>query len=86
MDHMTRTYPAGVRVDSSNYNPMLAWSLGCQMVALNFQTSDTHLILNDGRFRANGGCGYVPKPASVMEENDGGGGGAGPEGLAIKIR
>eukprot|EP00980_Cylindrotheca_fusiformis_P017109 scaffold5258_cov119-Cylindrotheca_fusiformis.AAC.2 len=85
MDHMTRTYPAGVRVDSSNYNPMLAWSLGCQMVALNFQTSDTHLMLNDGRFRANGGCGYVPKPASGMEEN-GVGGGAGPEGLAIKIR
>jgi uncharacterized membrane protein YgcG len=30
--HMTRIYPAGSRVDSSNYNPLLAWSTGCQMV------------------------------------------------------
>ena len=64
--HMTRTYPSGARVDSSNYNPVLAWSLGCQLVALNFQTSDTPLILNDGRFRQNGHCGYVLKPPSVL--------------------
>jgi len=64
--HMTRTYPAGFRVDSSNYNPMLAWSVGSQLVALNFQTLDSSLILNDGRFRESGGCGYVLKPASVM--------------------
>lgn len=79
MDHMTRTYPAGVRFDSSNYNPIFAWSMGCQMVALNFQTSDTGLIINDGRFRQNGGCGYIPKPKSVMD-------GEKPEGVAIKIR
>jgi len=64
--HMTRTYPAGARVDSSNYNPVLAWAMGCQMVALNFQTNDTPLLLNDGRFRQNGGCGYVLKPLSVL--------------------
>jgi hypothetical protein len=64
--HMTRTYPAGTRVDSSNYNPILAWSLGCQMVALNFQTNDTPLLLNDGLFRQNGYCGYVLKPPSVL--------------------
>lgn len=67
--HMTRTYPAGTRVDSSNYNPVLAWSMGCQLVALNFQTSDTPLLLNDGRFRQNGGCGYVLKPPSVMNKS-----------------
>jgi phosphatidylinositol phospholipase C, delta len=60
--HMTRTYPAGSRVDSSNYNPLLAWSVGCQLVALNFQTNDTPLILNDGLFRQNSNCGYVLKP------------------------
>lgn len=64
--HLTRTYPAGARVDSSNYNPTLAWAMGCQMVALNFQTSDPPLILNDGLFRQNGGCGYVAKPDSVL--------------------
>eukprot|EP00542_Grammatophora_oceanica_P011355 CAMPEP_0194035676 /NCGR_PEP_ID=MMETSP0009_2-20130614/8091_1 /TAXON_ID=210454 /ORGANISM="Grammatophora oceanica, Strain CCMP 410" /LENGTH=602 /DNA_ID=CAMNT_0038677125 /DNA_START=14 /DNA_END=1819 /DNA_ORIENTATION=+ len=64
--HITRTYPAGSRVDSSNYSPMLAWSLGCQLVSLNFQTKDTPLFLNDGRFRENGGCGYVLKPSTMM--------------------
>ncbi|KAL7577087.1 hypothetical protein ACA910_019694 [Epithemia clementina (nom. ined.)] len=64
--HMSRTYPAGSRVDSSNYNPILAWALGCQMVALNFQTEDAFLRLNDGRFRENGNCGYVLKPSSLM--------------------
>ena len=60
--HLTRTYPSGSRVDSSNYNPILAWSAGCQLVALNFQTSDTPLILNDGLFRQKSNCGYIPKP------------------------
>lgn len=64
--HLTRTYPAGSRMDSSNYNPLLAWSMGCQMVALNFQTSDPPLILNDGMFRQNSGCGYLLKPPSVL--------------------
>ena len=67
VDHMTRTYPAGTRVDSSNYSPLLAWSMGCQMVALNFQTPDIPLILNDGFFRQHAGCGYIRKPASVLE-------------------
>jgi len=35
---LSRIYPAGSRVDSSNYDPMLHWSYGCQIVALNFQT------------------------------------------------
>lgn len=68
--HMSRTYPAGSRVDSSNYSPLLAWSNGCQMVALNFQTPDAFLRLNDGRFRENGNCGYVLKPPSLMLKGD----------------
>lgn len=68
--HMSRTYPAGSRVDSSNYNPLLAWSTGCQLVALNFQTQDAFLRLNDGRFRENGNCGYVLKPPSLLLKGD----------------
>ena len=68
--HMSRTYPAGSRLDSSNYNPLLAWSMGCQMVALNFQTQDAFLRLNDGRFRENGNWGYVLKPSSLMIKDD----------------
>ncbi len=59
--HMMRTYPSGVRLDSSNFNPVLHWSEGCQMIALNYQTDDMAMIINDGRFRENGGCGYVLK-------------------------
>lgn len=68
--HMTRTYPAGSRVDSSNYSPLLAWSIGCQLVSLNFQTPDVALRSNDGRFRENGGCGYVLKPSSILSDFD----------------
>jgi phosphatidylinositol phospholipase C delta len=64
--HMTRTYPSGSRVDSSNYIPILPWLVGCQLVSLNFQTADAALRLNDGRFRENGGCGYVLRPTAVM--------------------
>jgi hypothetical protein len=67
---MSRTYPAGSRVDSSNYLPILPWSVGCQLVALNFQTNDAALRLNDGRFRENGGCGYVLKPSQLMEMHE----------------
>ena len=35
---MSRIYPRGTRIDSSNYNPYLFWPAGCQMVALNYQT------------------------------------------------
>lgn len=69
-EHMSRTYPGGSRVDSSNYNPLLAWSVGCQMVALNFQTQDQFLQVNDGRFRENGNCGYVLKPSTLIACNE----------------
>ena len=69
VQHLTRTYPAGLRVDSSNYNPILAWAVGCQLVALNFQTPDAPLVLNDGRFRENQQCGYVLKPSPSVLPN-----------------
>jgi hypothetical protein len=45
----TRTYPMGTRVDSSNFNPMADWALGAQLVALNFQTLDQSVRLNQVR-------------------------------------
>lgn len=36
---LTRVYPCSGRVDSSNFDPCPSWRLGCQMVALNFQTA-----------------------------------------------
>jgi hypothetical protein len=65
--HMSRSYPAGTRVDSSNYSPILPWAMGTQLVALNFQTVDPPLLLNDGRFRENGGCGYILKATKLID-------------------
>ncbi|XP_071081471.1 1-phosphatidylinositol 4,5-bisphosphate phosphodiesterase beta-4-like isoform X2 [Haliotis cracherodii] len=59
---MSRIYPKGGRVDSSNYMPQIFWNAGCQMVSLNFQTSDLAMQLNQGKFEYNGNCGYLLKP------------------------
>lgn len=63
---LSRVFPAGLRVNSSNYDPMLSWRLGAHMVALNLQTRDKYTAVNDGFFRyQNGGCGYVLKPSHL---------------------
>ncbi|XP_053365580.1 1-phosphatidylinositol 4,5-bisphosphate phosphodiesterase beta-4 isoform X2 [Clarias gariepinus] len=59
---MSRIYPKGGRVDSSNYMPQIFWNAGCQMVALNFQTPDLAMQLNQGKFEYNGSYGYLLKP------------------------
>jgi len=35
---LSRIYPKGQRVDSSNYDHTLMWSCGCHLCALNYQT------------------------------------------------
>ena len=60
--HMVRTYPAGTRVDSSNYFATNALCSGAQLVALNFQTRDLPLETYLGFFADNGDCGYILKP------------------------
>lgn len=37
--NILRVYPKGVRINSSNYNPLIGWSHGAQMVAFNMQVS-----------------------------------------------
>uniref|UniRef100_A0A8B9GBB8 Phosphoinositide phospholipase C n=1 Tax=Amazona collaria TaxID=241587 RepID=A0A8B9GBB8_9PSIT len=65
---LTRIYPSGMRTDSSNYNPQEMWNVGCQIVALNFQTAGTEMDLCDGLFSQNGRCGYVLKPPFMRDE------------------
>ncbi|XP_069554907.1 1-phosphatidylinositol 4,5-bisphosphate phosphodiesterase delta-4 isoform X1 [Brachyistius frenatus] len=67
--HLSRIYPSGLRTDSSNYNPQEMWSVGCQIVALNFQTAGLEMDLNDGLFRQNGCCGFVLKPDFMRDGN-----------------
>ncbi|XP_046688497.1 uncharacterized protein LOC124374291 isoform X3 [Homalodisca vitripennis] len=64
---LVRTYPAGMRIDSSNFNPVIFWAFGIQMVALNYQTDDAASHLNAAMFEQNGRCGYVPKPPVMRD-------------------
>ncbi|KAK6933011.1 Phospholipase C, phosphatidylinositol-specific, Y domain, partial [Dillenia turbinata] len=64
--NLLRIYPKGIRFDSSNYNPLVGWMHGAQMVAFNMQGYGRSLWLMHGMFRANGGCGYVKKPDFLL--------------------
>ncbi|KAK6479875.1 1-phosphatidylinositol 4,5-bisphosphate phosphodiesterase gamma-2-like [Huso huso] len=59
---LSRIYPRGGRVDSSNYNPLPYWLRGCQLVALNFQTPDKSMHVNKALFDLNGKCGFRLQP------------------------
>ncbi|XP_028784580.1 phosphoinositide phospholipase C 2 [Neltuma alba] len=69
-DNLLRIYPKGTRLDSSNYNPMIGWTHGAQMVAFNMQGHGKYLWIMEGMFRAYGGCGYVKKPDILLDEYD----------------
>ena len=64
--HCSRTYPESA---SRNYNPMLPWAMGCQFVSMNF-IRNKFMLLNDGRFRENGGQGYVLKPECLCNNKN----------------
>ncbi|XP_021114799.1 1-phosphatidylinositol 4,5-bisphosphate phosphodiesterase zeta-1 isoform X5 [Heterocephalus glaber] len=64
---ITRIYPKATRADSSNFNPQEFWNIGCQMVALNFQTPGLPMDLQNGKFLDNGGSGYILKPQFLRD-------------------
>uniref|UniRef100_A0A8C1KZX0 Phosphoinositide phospholipase C n=1 Tax=Cyprinus carpio TaxID=7962 RepID=A0A8C1KZX0_CYPCA len=66
---LSRVYPKGPRVDSSNYDPYPLWMCGCHMVALNFQTADKYMQLNNALFSLNGGTGYVLQPEQMRSDS-----------------
>ncbi|TLD14543.1 hypothetical protein PspLS_11156 [Pyricularia sp. CBS 133598] len=59
-NYLMRLYPHGMRFDSSNFDPVLFWRAGAQVVALNWQSWDSGMMLNEGMFA--GSDGYVVKP------------------------
>lgn len=65
----SRIYPKGARIDSSNYDPIKVWNCGVQMVALNYQTPDRAMQLNEAKFRQNGKCGYLLRPEFMSSNN-----------------
>lgn len=68
-DKFTRVYPKGARVDSSNYDPVKLWNLGIQLVALNYQTPDKAMQLNQAKFRQYGYCGYILRPEFMFTDD-----------------
>ncbi|XP_075702480.1 1-phosphatidylinositol 4,5-bisphosphate phosphodiesterase gamma-1 isoform X2 [Rhinoderma darwinii] len=65
---LSRIYPKGQRLDSSNYDPLNMWICGSQLVALNFQTPDKPMQMNQALFQSGGRCGYVLQPNSMRED------------------
>ncbi|RBR20294.1 uncharacterized protein FIESC28_05258 [Fusarium coffeatum] len=65
---LMRTYPHGLRFDSSNYDPVMFWRAGVQVVALNWQSWDLGMILNEGMFM--GSDGYVLKPEGYRHDTN----------------
>jgi phosphatidylinositol phospholipase C, delta len=63
---LMRVYPSGFRVLSDNFDPLKFWRRGVQMAALNWQTYDLGMQLNEAMFAAaDDQTGYVLKPEEM---------------------
>ncbi|KAG7009833.1 1-phosphatidylinositol 4,5-bisphosphate phosphodiesterase 1 [Physcia stellaris] len=63
MRYLMRVYPAAYRWSSGNPDPLKFWRRGVQMVALNWQTYDLPMQMNDAMFASGQDqYGYVLKP------------------------
>jgi phosphatidylinositol phospholipase C delta len=67
--HLSRIYPMGLRINSSNYMPTPAWCAGNQLVALNYQTGDEAMFCNRAKFQENGACGYLLKTEAQRQDD-----------------
>lgn len=66
MHHLMRVYPSGFRVKSTNPDPLAFWRRGAQMVALNWQTHDLGMQINQAMFASGSDqLGYVLKPCEL---------------------
>lgn len=69
--HLTRVYPSlstlsRLHSSSANFLPIDMWAAGCQLVALNWQTRDRGMEMNQAFFAYYSG-GYRLKPAGLRE-------------------
>ncbi|OTB01867.1 hypothetical protein M426DRAFT_323099 [Hypoxylon sp. CI-4A] len=75
-EYLMRTYPSGMRIGSSNLDPLTFWRKGIQIVALNWQKWDEGMMLNEGMFAGTGGFVLKPegyrgrKPVTITTEGD----------------
>ena len=66
---LMRVYPKGTRISSHNLNPVPFWGVGAQICALNWQTFDASMQINEALFA--GTDGYVLKPAALRTGGSG---------------
>ena len=68
MQYLMRVYPSGFRIHSTNPDPLVFWRRGVQMVALNWQTYDLPMQMNEAMFASGSDrLGYVLKPRELRE-------------------
>lgn len=68
MRYLMRVYPSGHRIYSTNPDPLVFWRRGVQMVALNWQTYDLPMQMNEAMFASGSDkLGYVLKPRELRE-------------------
>jgi len=67
--HLIRVYPAGLRISSSNLHPCPFWGIGAQVAALNTQSFDASMQINEAFFA--GTDGYVLKPPALRRDPPG---------------
>ena len=66
--YLMRVYPSSWRVSSTNFDPMRYWRSGVQMAALNWQTYDVGMQINDAMFAAGSDrTGFVLKPEDMRQ-------------------
>ena len=65
-NYLMRTYPKGTRLMSGNFEPLAFWRRGVQMAAMNYQTYDEGMQMNEAMFASGGDrMGYVLKPPEL---------------------
>ena len=74
--HLSRVYPKATRFDSSNFDPILYWFVGCQLVALNYQTNSPPMWINYAKFEENAHSGFNLRRFNFIPANTFGGAGA----------
>ncbi|KAI9823771.1 MAG: Phospholipase C [Thelocarpon impressellum] len=80
MRYLMRVYPSGFRINSSNFDPNKFWRRGVQMAALNWQTYDLGMQMNDAMFASGvDRTGFVLKPKELRQTHRNGPGAAPPK-------
>ncbi|EEY17245.1 1-phosphatidylinositol-4,5-bisphosphate phosphodiesterase [Verticillium alfalfae VaMs.102] len=68
MRYLMRVYPDRYRYQSTNFDPLVYWRRGVQMAAMNWQTFDLGMQLNQAMFDSGTDrSGYVLKPSELRE-------------------